>query len=109
MAATYNITVNKNADFKRSYQLKEDGVIVDLTDYSVAGALKENFQATTSTAFTASVTDALQGLFDISLTDAVTANMDPGTWVYDIVLTNGAGVKTRLLEGRAFVKQGVTE
>jgi hypothetical protein len=108
MAADYNITVNKKSDFKRSFQLKEDNVIVDLTDYSVAGALKENYRATTSVAFTASVTDAAAGLFDISLTDTVTTDMDPGTWVYDIVLTDPSGIKTRLLEGRAFVKAGVT-
>lgn len=108
MAADYNITVNKKSDFKRSFQLKEDNVIVDLTDYSVAGALKENYRATTSVAFAASVTDAAAGLFDISLTDTVTTDMDPGTWVYDIVLTDPSGIKTRLLEGRAFVKAGVT-
>jgi hypothetical protein len=108
MAADYNITVNKNSDFKRSFQLKEDGVIVDLTDYSVAGALKENFRATTSVPFVATVTDQAQGLFDISLTDTVTASMDPGTWVYDIVLTDSNGIKTRLMQGNAFVKQGVT-
>ena len=108
MAAEYNITVNINADFKRSFQLKEDNVIVDLTGYSVAGALKENFRATTATAFTAAVTDAAQGLFDIQLTDTTTADMDPGTWVYDIVLTDPAGTKTRLMQGNAFDKQGVT-
>ena len=108
MAAEYNITINKNSDFNRSFQLKEDGVIVDLTGYSVAGALKENFRATTATAFTAAVTDASQGLFDIQLTDTTTADMDPGTWVYDIVLTDDTGTKTRLMQGNAFVLQGVT-
>ena len=34
--------------------------------------------------------------------------MDPGTWVFDIVMTNDSGVKTRLIQGNAFLKQGVT-
>jgi hypothetical protein len=34
--------------------------------------------------------------------------MDPGTWVYDIVMTDAAQDKTRLIQGNAFVKQGVT-
>lgn len=108
MAADYNITVNKNSDFKRSFQLKENNVIVDMTNYSVAGALKENFRATTSTPFAASVTDPTQGLFDIALSDVTTAGMDPGTWVYDILLTDSNGTKTRLMQGNAFVTQGVT-
>lgn len=108
MAADYNITINKNSDFGRTFQIKEADVIIDLTGYSVAGALKENFRATDSVAFTATITDPAQGLFNIKLTDAVTASMDPGTWVYDIVLTDTSGLKTRLLNGRAFVLQGVT-
>lgn len=108
MAADYNITVNINASLQRSFQLKEDGVTVDLTGYSVAGALKENFRATTSVPFVATITDQAQGLFDISLTNTTTASMDPGTWVYDIVLTDPSGAKTRLMQGNAFVKQGVT-
>ena len=108
MAAEYNITINKNSDFVRSFQVKEDDQILDLTDYSVSGALKENYHATTTTNFLANIADPLSGLFSISLTDVVTADMDPGTWVYDIILTDPNGVKTRLLEGKAFVKQGVT-
>ena len=108
MAADYNITVNINASLQRSFQLKEDGVTVDLTGYSVAGALKENFRATTSVPFVATITDQAQGLFDIELTNTTTASMDPGTWVYDIVLTDPSGAKTRLMQGNAFVKQGVT-
>ena len=108
MAATYNITINMNSDFKRSYQLKEDGVIVDLTGYSIAGALKENYRATDKIDFVATITDASQGVFDLSVSDTTTAAMDPGTWVYDVVLTDAQSTKTRLLEGRAFVKQGVT-
>ena len=108
MAADYNITVNINASLQRSFQVKENGVTVDLTGYSVAGALKENFRATTSVPFVATITDQAQGLFDISLTNTTTASMDPGTWVYDIVLTDPSGAKTRLMQGNAFVKQGVT-
>ena len=68
MAADYNITINKNSDFGRTFQIKEADVIIDLTGYSVAGALKENFRATDSVAFTATITDPAQGLFNIKLT-----------------------------------------
>jgi hypothetical protein len=110
MAAEYNITINKYSDFKRTFQVKEDGVILDITDFTFTGALKENFQATSSTSFTTEVTDGPAGLFSIILTDVTTGAMDPGTWVYDIIMSAPiTGDKTRLLEGKAFVKQGVTE
>lgn len=108
MSAEYNITINKHSDFKRTFQIKEDDVILDITDYTFAGSLRENYTESTSVDFVTAITDAGAGLFTISLTDVVTATMDPGTWVYDVVMTNTAGEKTRLFGGKAFVRQGAT-
>ena len=108
MAATYNITIDKYADFKRSFQLKEDDAILDITNYSFDAALKETYQSTTDVDFTCSITDAPNGLFSMELTDTQTGALVPGTWVYDIRMTNSAGAITRLFQGKAFVKQGVT-
>ena len=108
MAATYNITVNQNADFRRAFQVKEDSVIVDITNYTFSGRLKSSFNDDSYVDFVASVTDGPAGTFSILLTDTVTGAMKPGTWVYDVVMTADTGVKTRLLQGNAFLKQGVT-
>jgi hypothetical protein len=106
--AIYNITVNKNADFTRSFQVKIDGVPVDINGYQFAATLKENIHETAGVDFTTVIASAVDGLFNISLTDETTASMKSGTWVYDLVMTDTAGFKTRLLEGQAFVKGGVT-
>ena len=108
MSANYNISINKHSDFKRTFEVKEDSVILDITNYTFAGSLRENYTESTSVDFVTAITDAGAGLFTISLTDTVTAGMDPGTWVFDIVMTDTAGEKTRLFGGRAFVKQGAT-
>ena len=108
MAATYNITINQNADFRRSFQVKESNIILDITNYSFSGRLKPSFNSTSYVDFTATVTDGPAGTFSILITDTVTADMDPGTWVYDIIMTDSAADKTRLIQGNAFVKQGVT-
>ena len=108
MAATYNITINQNADFRRSFQVKEDDIILDITNYSFSGRLKASFNDDSYVDFVASVTDGPAGTFSILLTDTVTAAMSPGTWVYDIMMTDAANDKTRLIQGNAFVKQGVT-
>ena len=108
MSANYNISINKHSDFKRTFEVKEDSVILDITNYTFEGSLRENYTESTSVDFVTAITDAGAGLFTISLTDTVTAGMDPGTWVYDIRMTNPAGEKTRLFGGKAFVKQGAT-
>lgn len=108
MSAQYNITVNKNSDFRRSFQVKESGIILDITGYTFAGSLKENYQTTEKVDFFTVITDAPAGIFTIELSDTITSTMDPGTWVYDVIMTDSGGVKTRLFEGKAFVKNGVT-
>ena len=109
-AAQYNITINKNADFKRSFQIKESGSILNITSYAFAGKLKENLQKADSDAiaFTCTITDAGAGTFSIELTDTQTASMDPGSWRYDVVMTDTSSKKTRMLEGVADVREGVT-
>tara|TARA_R110001606_G_scaffold227162_1_gene375259 strand:+ start:201 stop:578 length:378 start_codon:yes stop_codon:yes gene_type:complete len=108
MSATYNITINQNSDFVRSFQVKENNVILDITGYTFAGTLAENYNTTVSQTFTTAVTDGPAGVFTVSLTDTETAALDPGTWVYDVLMTDSAAKRTRMLQGNAFVKQGVT-
>tara|TARA_R110000796_G_scaffold28680_4_gene78194 strand:+ start:923 stop:1252 length:330 start_codon:yes stop_codon:yes gene_type:complete len=108
MSAQYNITINQNSDFIRSFQVKEDNVILDITGYSFAGKTKEATYSATGVDFVAVVTDGPAGIFTVSLTDTVTTAMDPGTWVYDVLMTDTSGKVTRMLQGNAFVNQGVT-
>jgi len=108
MAATYNITIDKYADFLRTFEIKEDDVVLDITGFTFDATLKENFQATTDVDFTCTITDAANGLFTMEMTDTVTGTLTPGNSVYDLRMTDTSGKITRLFEGRAFVKQGVT-
>ena len=108
MSAQYNITVNQNADFRRAFQIKENSVVVNITNYTFSGRLKASFNDDTYVDFVCAVEDGTAGTFSIALTDTVTGNMSPGTWVYDLIMADDAGTKTRLIQGNAFLKQGVT-
>ena len=108
MAANYAITIHKHADFSRSFQVKVDDAVQDLTSYSFAGTLRPSQQSTTTVDFTAAITDAANGTFKISLTDVQTADMKAGDWVYDVVMTDDGGLKTRLIQGIADVLEGTT-
>ena len=44
----------------------------------------------------------------MSLTDTVTTAMTSGRYVYDVVLTDSSGDKTRVLEGQAILTPGVS-
>lgn len=104
----YNIKINKGTDFSRAFALSESNTAIDITGYTFEGTLKERYTSTTSTSFTMTIVDAADGTFKASLTDVQTTDMGPGTWVYDIVMIKPDLTKIRLIEGKAFVKQGVT-
>lgn len=108
MSAQYNITINKHSDFSRSFAIKEDGLTLDLTGFTFAAQMRENYTESTAVDFTLTVVDPVSGLINMVLTDDTTATLDPGTWVWDLVMIGPAGDRTRLMEGKAFVKQGAT-
>ena len=107
-AGTYNITIEAYADFDREFQITEASVAKDITSHTFAGSIRERHQSESSVDFTTSLTDASNGKFKITLTDAQTADMKPGEYQYDVVMTDDSGVKTRLLQGIANVVAGIT-
>lgn len=108
-AGLYNITIDQNSDFARTFQVKLDDIVTDLTDYSFSASLKQHYTKDTSVQFTTLILDASQGLFQISLSDIETASMAPGNWNYDVIMTDAAGVRTRILQGQAAVDAGITQ
>ena len=44
----------------------------------------------------------------MTLADTVTAGMTSGRYVYDVLLTDSSGDKTRVLEGQAVLTPGVS-
>ena len=107
-AAVYNITINQGADFSRAFVIKEDGVTKDLTNHSFQAQTREHPTHADAVSFTCTVSDAANGIMGISLTDEQTAAMSAGTWYWDLIMTDDAGLKSRLMEGKTFVKPGVT-
>lgn len=107
-AAVYNITIDAEADFSRTFEVSENSAPIDISNYTFAAQVREHFHSDTATAFTTTIIDASLGLFNISLTDTQTADLTPGKQYYDIVMTDAAGSKTRLLQGDAQVAWGIT-
>jgi len=107
-AALYNITIDSESSWSRTFTVNESGTPVDITDYTFAAQIREHFTHTQYTAFTTNIVDPALGLFNISLTDTQTAALVAGKQYYDIVMTDTATKKTRLLQGDALVSWGIT-
>ena len=112
MAAVYtsNLVINAGTDFSQVFSLENNTSSSDLnlTNYSVNALLRKHHGSSSSTVFSAQVTDALAGNVRIGLGATITASLKPGRYVYDVVIIDNVGAKTRVVEGMALVREGVT-
>ena len=109
MAIINNIFIDQGTDFTMTVDVQNAlGNALDLTGYTLAAQIRKTYSSSNVTAtFTTSHNNA-SGQVTMTLPDATTAAIESGRYVYDLMITSGAGVKTRVVEGQATVTPGVT-
>jgi hypothetical protein len=110
MATISNLFINQDTDFSTTVTVNDSsGSALNLTSYTALAMIRKTYQSTTATTFTSTfAADRTTGQITISLTDAQTALMEDGRYVYDLVVTDNSGIKTRVVEGIATVTPGVS-
>ena len=110
MAALSNIYIDQGSDFTTVISLTDaNGDILNLTGYSVLSQIRKTHGSTTIAATFTTAIVANTGQLTLTLTDVVTAAMTSGRYVYDVLLTDASGDKTRVLEGQAILTPGVSK
>ena len=109
MSSISNIVIDQGATFTTTVTVSDaNGDAVSLVGYSVAAQIRKSHLSSTSTAFTASISNASAGEITISLTDSQTTSLEAGRYVYDVLITASGGAKTRVVEGQVTVNPSVT-
>jgi len=121
MAATFDFidegqvrrAVYRGETLQRVFTYKDsDGVAVDLTGYSasmqVRKSLADGVALELSTVNSRITLGGAAGTVTILVSAADTATIDVGQYFYDLELTSGSSVVTRLIEGRFQVKEAYT-
>ena len=109
MAALSNIYIDQGSDFSTVISLTDsNNDALNLTGYSALAQIRKTYGSTTIAATFTTVLTTDSGQLTMSLTDVVTAAMTSGRYVYDVLLTDGSGDKTRVLEGQAILTPGVS-
>jgi len=109
LAGFVELTLEQGANFNTVLDLKDSaGGILNLAGYTVAAQMRKSYYSTTATNFTITVTDAAAGQITMSMNSANTANVSPGRYVYDVLITSGASIKTRIIEGIVTILPSVT-
>ena len=106
---TYNISsLQRRADFELQLQFKDStGAAIDLTGWTVASQVWDETRTTKYADFAITYTNRATGTVKIALTSTQTATL-PDAAYYDVLLTNGSGLKEYYLEGVIYVSQGYT-
>lgn len=85
------------------------GLAVNLASYTANSSMRKSFYSSTANNFTATVTDNAAGEITLTMTAAETANLKPGRYVYDLLITDDSGTKSRIIEGIVSVTPGTTQ
>jgi NAD dependent epimerase/dehydratase family enzyme len=105
---TYNISLQRRADYSVTLQFKDStDAAINLTGWTVAAQVWNQDRTTKYADFTVTYTNRSTGTIAIALTSVQTATL-PSEAYYDVLLTNGSGLKEYYLEGIIYVSEGYT-
>jgi hypothetical protein len=113
MAAVYvnNLVINAGVDFTQTFTLEgsDTNSPLNLSNYTVSAQMRKWAGSSTAVEFTSSIIPpSNSGKIFIKLTAAETSTIKPGRYVYDIVIIDLFGTKSKVVEGMVLVREGVT-
>jgi hypothetical protein len=113
LADNYQISIDQGATYSLALTYKDsNGTAINLTGYTAAMQIRTSYESSSTvvslTSSSGIVITAATGLLTINITSNQTAALTPGTYVYDLEITSGAGVVTRLIQGSVMVSAEVT-
>jgi hypothetical protein len=105
---TYNISLQRRADYSITLQFKDStNTSINLTGWTVEAQAWNQNRTTKYADFAVTYTNRVTGTVAITLTDTQTSTF-PNEAFYDVLLTDGSGLKEYYLEGTIYVSEGYT-
>ena len=107
--AVANFDLKRRADFPIKLTFKDStGSAINLTGYTVAAMVYSDDRSVKYADWTITYTNRSGGIIDMQLSDTDTANFTPSSLKYDVLLTDGNGLKQYYLEGTLTITEGYT-
>lgn len=109
MASVSNLYVDQGTDFSAIVTLKnQDGTNINLTGYTAASQFRKSYQSSSSTNFTVTIHNAVQGKIRMQLPAATSSALIPGRYLYDVEITSPTNERRRALEGIVVLTPEIT-
>jgi hypothetical protein len=110
VAAFTEINIEQYATFSTTVNVEDtQGSSVNLSGYTASSQIRKSYYSSSANNLVAVITGTANGEITLSMTANNTANLTPGRYLYDLVITAPTGVKTRVVEGIVNVLAGVTQ
>jgi hypothetical protein len=113
-ATNYNTIIDQGADWYITFTYKDSaGAAINLTGYTAAMQLRSEPSDATSVLSLSSPSNGITitgatGTIAVRATAAQTGAISEGYYYYDLEITSGAGIITRLVQGQIEVSPQVT-
>ena len=106
---TYNMTIQRRSDHSVDVTLKDsNNDAINLSGYTAASQVWDSGRTSKAADATVSITNATGGALTWTLTDTQTATLTADEYKYDVLLTNGSGLKEYWIEGTIYMDEGYT-
>ena len=110
MAAFTELLIEQGASFSTTVNVEDTaGAAINLTSYTAASQMRKSYYSSTYSAISSVITGNANGEITLTMTSANTANLAPGRYVFDLLITAPTTIKTRVVEGIIIVSPGVTQ
>ena len=106
-----DLSLDAGTDFKSNIDLlADDGTAINVTGFSFESQVRKSYYSANATAnIIVTIADPANGNLFLTLDSANTANIKPGRYVYDVLMTTDQNVKSRLVEGILVVTPRVSQ
>lgn len=106
MATKANMVIDQGTTFNTEIVLTdESGNLLDLSAYTANAQIRKWYTSSNVVAFSVNVGT---GVVYLNLSANASAAMDPGRYVYDVVVADGSNTITRVVEGIVTITPRVT-
>ena len=109
MAAYSELNIEQYASFSVIINVDDvGGDAINLTGYTANSQIRKSYYSSSANTLTATITGTSNGEITLSMTSTNTANLTPGRYLYDLVITAPDTTRTRVVEGIVNVLPGIT-
>lgn len=111
MAQFIELDLDQGTDFNMDLDLTNDnGVAINVTNYTFTSSIRKSFYSLNPTAnLTVTVHNATNGNITLSMNSALSANIRPGRYLFDVKQVDSQNTTSRVIEGIITVNPQVTK